>query len=107
MGGRSSAVTFVNNSEVVVGTADDPANVRQPFIWQSGQMSAIGIAYSSPGNYRFDLPLRITEDGAILGVGKIEGSEHIIRLSPVAQGPYMFEDLGAILTDLALYRGLQ
>ena len=96
LGGRSSAITFVNNSEVVVGTADDPANVRQPFIWQSGQLSAIGITYPSHGNYTFDLPLRITEDGAILGVGKVEGREHIMRLSPVAEGPYVFEDLGAI-----------
>jgi probable HAF family extracellular repeat protein len=96
LGGRSSAVSFVNNSKVVVGTADDPANVRQPFIWQNGEMSPIRIAYPSDGNHTFDLPLRITENGTIFGVGSVAGSQRAVRLSPMTDGSYGFEDLGAV-----------
>ena len=95
LGGRSSAPTFINSSQVVVGTADDAANVRQPFVWQDGLMSPIRVDLSPSGNCTFERPLRITDAGTIFGTGTVSGRHHAVRLSPVTDGSYDFEDLGA------------
>ena len=96
LGGRSSWAVSLNGSQVVVGVADDPANVPHPFTWQDGVMTSIRVNFPTAAGWQFDAPLRITDDGRIFGTGRLLNVQHAVRLSRVADGSYDLVDLGAL-----------
>jgi probable HAF family extracellular repeat protein len=96
LGGWSSDASGLNNSNVVIGMADDADQVSRAFTWRNGIMSPLRFTATGGGSWTITSLLRITDDGRIFGTGALQGTNHAVQLSSGVGDVYDLVDLGTL-----------
>jgi uncharacterized repeat protein (TIGR01451 family) len=86
LGGTFSAGWGINDSGDVVGTSTLEGGYSHAFLYRSGAMTDLNSLISADSGWSLELAFGIDASGNIVGIGSINGEEHVFTLTPLPAG---------------------
>ena len=86
LGGTFSAAWGISDSGDVVGTSTLEGGYSHAFLYRQGAMVDLNTLISADSGWSLELAFEIDASGNIVGIGSINGEEHVFTLTPLSAG---------------------
>ena len=83
LGGLSSTANDINDRGVIVGEAQIETGHTRAFIFRNGEMRDLNTLLPKNSGWTLERALAISEDGRIVGYGRLNGESRGFILEPV------------------------